>query len=616
MQNKLDSYDKSVYKTEQERIDELVADSMFDVFTNEKTVQEFVKQDRNAAQRVLDRIKTLIADIRNIYNKLIAQGSDEIAALRDELETLEKIRDLFFEALDETAPAVSQKQKNTAEAVSGEVKYSYKGKSEDGRSIYKTNYKKGTPKATKQQDLINLVQNVWSKKPIKLTVIKNGTPHNIVAKFNPELTERSDLSKMAFGNRKGTASDQRITLDLASDFYQIAEESKYVKSKKESGKDYNPAHHGVTNWEYFVTNLIYEDENGNHIDCFMNIDVKEKYDGHYFYSFAIEKGTAPQTLLAVVTEDSATVPINSISEKVNDVNKNVDDVKFSTKPKPNLDPDGVRTPGKRLVESDLTKEGGLNYNFEEHDPLSFDDRAMPNSKSSINWVYKAEIFSNVENKMFHQKLAEIRQGSEAFVQTEDGEYIIPIENKLVFTNGDFNRPYVREIIEVITGYSTNFEKVKDVIVDEARGRTGHREAMQLVKQVFGDGLVLQYKSDINGAYGWADRKPKGRNRRAAINNYINQQIRKRNASKSSTNQSVIPSTKPNNPRREEVSDYINNRSDMQAIYKTIDKRYRIAGKTRLNEKSIESFANKILSQTHSKYSKELLTERLTALFLL
>lgn len=135
VQNKLDSYDKSVYKTEQERIDELVADSMFDVFTNEKTVQEFVKQDRGLAQRVLDRVKTLIADIRNIYNKLIARGSDEISALRNELETLEKIRDLFFEALDETAPAVNQKQKNTAEAVkkskknNPDIKYSKKNKS-------------------------------------------------------------------------------------------------------------------------------------------------------------------------------------------------------------------------------------------------------------------------------------------------------------------------------------------------------------------------------------------------------------------------------------------------------------------------------------------------------
>ena len=311
-------------------------------------------------------------------------------------------------------------------------------------------------------------------------------------------------------------------------------------------------------------------------------------------------------------------PFNEIiSDEPHNVNlQKSNGLKFSTKSKPNLDPDGVRTPGKRLVESDLTKEGGLNYNFEEHDPLSFDDRAMPNSKSSINWVYKAEIFSNVENKMFHQKLAEIRQGSEAFVQTEEGEYIIPIENKLVFTNGDFNRPYVREIIEVITGYSTNFEKIKDVIVDEARGRTGHREAMRLVKQVFGDGLVLQYKSDINGAYGWADRKPKGRNRRAAINNYINQQIRKRNASKSGTNQSVIPSAKPNNPIREEVSDYIGSSAHVQSVIKTIDKRYRLAGKKKLNEKSIERFANKILSQTNSKYSKEQLTERLTALFVI
>ncbi len=228
-------------------------------------------------------------------------------------------------------------------------------------------------------------------------------------------------------------------------------------------------------------------------------------------------------------------------DNIGTFDKSNDDIRYSKKRVPNLDPNKPRTPGKRLIESPLTDSSKINYNYEEHDPLSFDDRAKPNSKSSINWVYKAEIFSTVENKMFHQKLAEIKQGSDAFVQTEDGEYIIPIENKLVFTNGDFDTPYIREIFEVITEYSTNFEKVKDVIVDEARGRTGHREAVQLIKQVFGDGLVLQYKSNADGVYGWADRKPKGRNRRAAINNYINQQFRKRNAGKSKANQSITPS---------------------------------------------------------------------------
>lgn len=306
--------------------------------------------------------------------------------------------------------------------------------------------------------------------------------------------------------------------------------------------------------------------------------------------------------------------IKSATDNIGTFDKSKDDIRYSKKRVPNLDPDGDRTPGKRLIESPLTGSSKINYNYEEHDPLSFDDRAKLNSKSSINWVYKAEIFSTVENKMFHQKLAEIRQGSGAFIQTEDGEYIIPIENKLVFTNGDFDTPFIREIFEVITEHSTNFEKVKDVIVDEARGRAGHREAVQLVKQVFGDGLVLQYKSETDGVYGWADRKPKGRNRRAAINNYINQQFRKRNAGKSGTNQSITPSTKRELSISEEASNYILDTKEYQEVLGILEKRFNTLGKVKLSPKAIDRYAGRLLQKSNSNYSREQLTERLTALF--
>lgn len=47
----------------------------------------------------------------------------------------------------------------------------------------------------------------------------------------------------------------------------------------------------------------------------MNIDVKQKPNGNYFYSFAFEKGVAPQTLLAAVSENnSPTTPENRISQ--------------------------------------------------------------------------------------------------------------------------------------------------------------------------------------------------------------------------------------------------------------------------------------------------------------
>ncbi len=313
------------YQTREDCIEEIVADSMFDVFTNEKFTQKLLDENRSLFEKVAKKVKEIIADIKAAIS-MLGNADAEIRALKDDAESLDKINAMFDSLLEKAGESYraeneNGQKNNTAGAVKN-VKFSYKGKASDGRSIYKTNYIKGTPKATKQQDLIGLVQNVWSKKPITLTIFRNGKAENIVARFNPELTERSDLSKIVFGNRKGNASDQRITLDLASDFYQIAEESKYVKSKAETGKD-NPAHDGVFNWEYFVTNLIYRDENDVDYDCHMNIDVKEKSDGHYFYSFAIEKGTAPQTLLAVVTDESATVPIDSIPEIKKSVKKNL-----------------------------------------------------------------------------------------------------------------------------------------------------------------------------------------------------------------------------------------------------------------------------------------------------
>lgn len=83
----------------------------------------------------------------------------------------------------------------------------------------------------------------------------------------------------------------------------------------------NPAHNGVEEWFYFVTNLVYEESDGSRIDCYMNIDVKHKSDGEYFYSFGIEKGTAPQTLLAEVSEiNSPTVPTNNYTQNSGNVN--------------------------------------------------------------------------------------------------------------------------------------------------------------------------------------------------------------------------------------------------------------------------------------------------------
>lgn len=233
----------------------------------------------------------------------------------------------------------------------GAAQFSVVGETEDGRKIYKDNFPPNTPKDIKQEKLISLVQNIWSKQPITLTLNSGDT---ITAKFNPELSERSDLAKMAFGGRRGTGSEKRMTLGLAPDFYQIATDSKHTGTKAETGKT-NPAHDGVYQWEYFVTDLVFEENDGKRIDCHMNIDVKRNANGDYFYSFALEKGTAPRTLRAAVNDSkSPTVPsTNSIRENGEKYNSNFNqNNKWTTKRIAQLD-NAVKKSGVNIIIEDI-----------------------------------------------------------------------------------------------------------------------------------------------------------------------------------------------------------------------------------------------------------------------
>ncbi len=276
---------------------------------------KFIEKEKSPQQRLVDEA-TSTAPIGDVENNAIVTRSEKKVKPSGEKNSVSDEK----ASASRTASANKEKAlaKTNAE-VDTHTRFALVGKTEDGRGIYRTNYPKNTPKSQKQQDIIQLVQNVWSKKPIKLNLIVDGKEAPIEAWFNPKLTERSDLSKIAFGNRKGTASEKRITMNLSSDFYQIAEDSHYVGSKTELGKD-NPAHFGVSKWHYFITNLVFVEEDGATVDCYLNIDVKQNDSGYWFYSFAIEKGSCPADVLSAVTDKSATTSTISITETTEKVN--------------------------------------------------------------------------------------------------------------------------------------------------------------------------------------------------------------------------------------------------------------------------------------------------------
>lgn len=182
---------------------------------------------------------------------------------------------------------------------------------ETGRGIYRSNFEDNTPKAKKSERVIRLIQDVWSKNPIDLVVEnEDGSKSVIKAEFDPRFDEgentRSDAAKLAAGNRHGTAGEKRVTLNLADDLYRIIQESTYSGSKAETGKK-SDTHAGVNMWRYFVNPILYMERSSNETTPYtVSIDVKQKDNGNFVYSFHAERDAknngqpAPQTLHAAV----------------------------------------------------------------------------------------------------------------------------------------------------------------------------------------------------------------------------------------------------------------------------------------------------------------------------
>ncbi|MBQ4057533.1 MAG: hypothetical protein IJD40_01225 [Lachnospiraceae bacterium] len=65
---------------------------------------------------------------------------------------------------------------------------------------------------------------------------------------------------------------------------------------------------------------------------------------------------------------------------------------------------------------------------------------------------------------------------------------------------------------------------------------------------------------------------------------------------------------------EDASNYILDTKEYQDIIKIVDQRYKLTNKKKLSPKAIDRLAGKLLTKASSKYDREQLTTRLTALF--
>ena len=299
---------------------------LYDIVNLQRTnIQQ--KRSRNIIQSPL--VGNRRSDISAIDN-IPQSGTSVNPSIRNSAPENSGEGELFDVALEGTSDLESATKGN---------KFSFKGYDEStGRGIYESNFPLGTPRSVKGQRILSLIQNVWSKKPIDLVIRENGENRMIQAQFDPTYNEdkkiRNDATKLMGGNRHGTASDQRVTLDLADDYYQIASESAYNYSKDEIGKE-SSTHKGVKQWHYFINDILFQEQGSAEANPYrVTINVKERSDGHFVYSFSAEaqnkKPSTRQTLHADVSQTGKTDEANA-RLSINSIRDSGENVKLSAK---------------------------------------------------------------------------------------------------------------------------------------------------------------------------------------------------------------------------------------------------------------------------------------------
>lgn len=288
-----------------EAVAEMMETELTDTDAISRISQKLQQEDKSLWGRIKDFLKGLVDRLKDAYRGL-TPDSRIAATTREAIASSEAILNAYVDAAADAVENYNLQEGQKNNTPEGVKKSPRVGTAEDGRSIYEGSFPKGTPKLAKSKVILEYIQNVWSKKPISLKITDtDGSQRTILAQFDPTYDPeiRGDASKIAGGNRHGNAVEQRVTLDLGPDYYDILSESTFHYSKPEIGKDAE-VHRGVKTWHYFVDEIYFAEKGSQDFQPFtVSINVKEKANGNFVYSFSAEKGefSTPGTLHAQVS---------------------------------------------------------------------------------------------------------------------------------------------------------------------------------------------------------------------------------------------------------------------------------------------------------------------------
>lgn len=137
--------------TQEEAMDEIAADFTREMMESGKLFENFAKENRSAAKKLLDALKAFIAKVKSLFRSKAAQDRAAQDAYGKSMAELEQCAALWQKAYD-AAGKQAQRAKNAAREGDGEGRYQLKNFSE--QAVSTALYDALSEKATRQNQLI------------------------------------------------------------------------------------------------------------------------------------------------------------------------------------------------------------------------------------------------------------------------------------------------------------------------------------------------------------------------------------------------------------------------------------------------------------------------------
>ncbi len=130
------------------------------------------------------------------------------------------------------------------------------------------------------------------------------------------------------------------------------------------------------------------------------------------------------------------------------------------------------------------------------------------------WTIEEGVLSNKEVRQFYSEIQNLANGSEKYTITSEGDYVIEVDNKLVYTDGDFDYPTISKVVTFNVKNQTEFYDVKEFYDDISSATESEELSQSIIEDVYGEGIISRRNFSESQAYARQRGRGKGANSKA------------------------------------------------------------------------------------------------------